>query len=268
MTRTAASSTFPATAVVLRHRDFGEKDRMLTLLSPEHGRFSAVARGARQTKSKLAAVSQTFVHARFLLARGRSFAIVTQTEIENSHSNIATDLLKSAWASYLCELCDSVPEHSPDDQLFAALIIALDHFDRAPANLPDTEIIGHWFEVHFLRLQGCSPTVGRCVGCGEKIAVPEDDVARHIHFSIERGGTVCPDCAAGDPACIWANVEALRWLHRLGKMVQPPAPGVCTLNGAARNDLRDCLRGSLAMQLDCRMKSLPFLDEVTTEAQL
>src|SRR4028118_1295639 len=110
----SSSGTYSTRAVVLRVRLLGEKDRVMTLLSPELGKFAAVAKGARGTKSKLAAVSQPFVLARFLVARGRSLDIATQAEIENAHVHIAGDLLRTAWATYLCELCDAVPEEQPD----------------------------------------------------------------------------------------------------------------------------------------------------------
>jgi hypothetical protein len=73
-----STHTYSTSAIVLRNRNLGEKDRIMTLLSPEIGKFSAVAKGARAPKSKLAAVSQSFTHARFLVARGRSLDIATQ----------------------------------------------------------------------------------------------------------------------------------------------------------------------------------------------
>lgn len=267
MPRTAASSTYATQAVVLRHRDLGEKDRVITLLSPERGKLSAIAKGARQTKSKLAAVTQPFVLARFFLAHGRNFDIVTQTVIEDAFVHIATDLLKTAWATYLCELCDVLPENLPDEELFEAITLALGHLDKAGGR-SEVELVGRWFETRFLSVLGYNPVIGRCVACGTKISIPSADAATLVAFSPARGGTLCGACGGADPQHLRVRVSALRWLHRLEKAVQPPTTEQFDLSPAAARDLRDCLRRSLLPRLDTRLKSLTFLEEVSMETAI
>lgn len=263
MNRTAASSTFATRALVLRTRHLAEKDRMLTLLSPEHGKLSAVAKGARQTKSKLAAVAQPFVIARFLLAHGRNFAIVTQTEIEENHPHVIGDVTRTAWATYLCELCDSLPEALPDEELFATVVIAMGALNAPDATPWSLEIAVRWFEARFLDILGCAPTIGQCVACGNKITVAGDEVGRTIAFSPASGGTLCDRCAGQESPYSHLAVDALRWLSRLQRSAAPPPPDRLKLTTRARNDLRDALRASIALQLDIRLKSLAFLDELT-----
>ncbi|MDQ3813961.1 MAG: DNA repair protein RecO, partial [Armatimonadota bacterium] len=142
MARTAASRPYATRGVVLRVRTLGEKDRIMTLLSPERGKFDAVARGARQAKSKLRAVSQPFVLARFLLVQGRSLDIATQAEIEEAHIHITADLLKTAWATYCCELCDALPEQLPDAALFDLLCVTLGTLDAATNSPATLEVVG------------------------------------------------------------------------------------------------------------------------------
>src|ERR1044071_4816950 len=95
--KTFASSTYHARAIVLRVRNLGETDCVMTLLTEERGKLDATARGARRPKGKLSAVSQPFVRARFLIAKGRNLDIATQAEIETPHPHIAGHLLKAAW---------------------------------------------------------------------------------------------------------------------------------------------------------------------------
>ena len=155
--KTFASATYHARAIVLRVRNLGETDRVMTLLSDERGKFDATARGARRPKGKLSAISQPFVRARFLIAKGRSLDIATQAEIENAHQHIAGDLLKAAWATYCCELSSFLPEHLPENELFDLLAITLEAFDAASAERVD--IIGRWFEAHYLSLLGYAPQI-------------------------------------------------------------------------------------------------------------
>lgn len=257
--------TYSTSAIVLRNRNLGEKDRIMTLLSPEIGKFSAVAKGARAPKSKLAAVSQAFTLARFLVARGRSLDIATQAEVEQAHTHIAGDLLRTAWATYLCELCDFVPEHQPDEELFETMRVALERLNVENAPRDDIELAGLWFEARFLSILGYAPTLGRCVVCGDRIVVAPDEQSRQVSFSAALGGTLCGTCSSRDPARVSLLAAALRALHRLERATQPPTAHNIELTTAARRDLRSSLRGLLAAHLEIRPRSQKFLDEITAE---
>jgi DNA repair protein RecO (recombination protein O) len=262
MTRTAAASTYPTKAIVLRVRPLGEKDRVLTLLTPDHGKISAAARGARTPKSKLAAVSQPFIQARFLMAHGRSLDVVTQAEIEAPHAAISADLLKTAWASYLCELCDAVPEAMPEAELYELLALALAGLDEAPNTTRTVELVGRWFEARFLRLLGYPPTLGRCVACGQKLTAPVGDEQIKVYYSPSLGGTLCPSCSSRDLNKLTLRVQALRALRQLERAAAPLQSDDIALTTAAARDLRDCLRQSLLLHLDIRLRSLAFLDDL------
>ena len=67
-------------AVVLRTHKLGEADRIITLLTRQHGRVRAVARGVRRTKSKFGSRLEPFTHVDLQLAEGRTFDVVTQAE--------------------------------------------------------------------------------------------------------------------------------------------------------------------------------------------
>lgn len=254
------ASTYSARAIVLRTRLLGEKDRILTLLSADHGKFAAVAKGARNPKSKQAAASQTFVRARFLIAPGRSLHIATQSQIEDAHIHIMGDLLRTAWASYVCELCDAMPEAQPDAELFDILEATLTALDDASAAPETLEAAAAWFQTRFLHILGYAPTIGRCVASGEKIVVAPDDISSQIAFSPELGGTLCAAEAARDSNRLMVSVSALRALHSLGRAPYPPRE--LELTSGARRDLRELLRRQITQQLDTKLKSQKFLDEI------
>jgi DNA repair protein RecO (recombination protein O) len=253
------SHTYSTEAIVLRVRNLGEKDRVMTLFAPD-GKFSAVAKGARAPKSKLAAASQPFVCAKFLLARGRSLDIATQAQIENAHGEISHNLHKTAWASYACELCDALPEHQADEPLYHTLKIFLHHLDEAPPE--QTETVGMWFEARYLAVHGYAPTLGKCIACEAKISLPPDDETSRVAFSPQMGGTLCASCAPRDAERLSPPVGALRVLHSLERSPQPPHAGRFSLSKNARYELRRALRTQLQAHLDVRLKSQKFLDEV------
>ncbi len=256
--------TYSTPAIVLRTRLIGEKDRVMTLLSPDEGKFDAVARGARSPKSKLAAVSQPFVRARFLLARGRSLDITSQAEVETAHIHISGDLWRTAWATYVCEISSIVPECQPDAALFELLGATLAAFDDFSRHALDIEIAGFWFQARFLETNGYAAMLGRCVVSGEKIVIAPDDATARVAFSPELGGTLCASFASRDPARMNVLAQSLRALRVLERAPLPPLADDFELTTQARRDLRDCLRRSLFSHLDARPKSQKFLDEVAS----
>ena len=261
------SRTYPTRGVVLRSRALGEKDRILVLLTEESGKISASARGARNPKSKLAALAQPFTLARFLIAKGRNLDIVSQAEIENAHTHLSGDLIKTAWASYFCELCDAIPEHLPDPELFELLCVTLSTLD-ATVNADEAEIIGRWFEAKYLAHLGYAPILGKCVACETKLSVAIEDTQQIIAFSPALGGTLCRACIARDGRRLNVKVQALRALRQLERSDAPPNASAFTshfsLTTQARRDLRDVLQRSLSAHVEAKWKSRAFLDEVLT----
>src|SRR4029077_15576466 len=71
-------ATYRDHAVVLRKLDYGEADRIYTLLTREHGKVGAIAKGGRRTTSRLASALELFARIDVQLARGRNLDVVVQ----------------------------------------------------------------------------------------------------------------------------------------------------------------------------------------------
>ena len=93
-------------AVVLRHTDWGEADRLLILFTREAGKLRAVAKGARKLRSRKAGHLEPFTRVTLLLARGRDTWIVTQADTVDAHLPIGQDLTRIGYAAYVIELLD------------------------------------------------------------------------------------------------------------------------------------------------------------------
>ncbi len=263
MPRSAASVPYAARALVLRTRPLGEKDRICVLFSPERGRISAVAKGARGPKSKLAALAQPFVIARFLLVTGRSLHIVSQAQIESAHNGLSASILATAWAYFVLEVAETIPEGLPDERGFEIAEVALNALENAP-NDDARESAGLWFEIQWLAHQGFAPTVGFCVECARKISAPVNSEAR-IWFGPNVGGTLCDECGHRDGGALRVCAASLRALHRLERSNRAPlslseAPFNLDENAAA--ELGQCVRRSTLAHIAPRFKSLPFLEEL------
>ncbi len=265
MPRTAASVPFATRALVLRARPLGEKDRVLTLFSPERGKFSAVARGSRSPKGKLSAVAQPFILARFALATGRSIDIVTQAQIETVHPGVAGHVLKMSWASLASECADHAPEGVADEEGFAILEVFFDALDKA-ANFAGVEAAGVWFESQWLSHSGYSPTIGMCVVCERKIEAGED-----LWFGPLLGGTLCRNCRGTQNSPERVSSDSMRALYRLERSRRPPislenAP--FSLDERAQGELARSVERALLAHSDGRFRSMGMLQDERAAARL
>src|SRR5512140_3276703 len=98
--------SFRVEAVVLRHADWGEADRLLTLYTRERGKVRAIAKGARKIRSRKAGHLEPFTRVTLQLARGRYLLIVTQADTVDAYLPIHENLAKTGNAAYIVELLD------------------------------------------------------------------------------------------------------------------------------------------------------------------
>ena len=268
MPRSAASVPYAARALVLRTRPLGEKDRICVLFCPERGRISAVAKGARGAKSKLAALAQPFVIARFLLVTGRSLHIVSQAQIETSHSGLSRSIFATAWAYFVLEVTETIPEGLPDERGFEIAEVALNSLENAGDD-DAREAVGIWFEIQWLAHQGFAPTVGFCVECARKISATQPQA--RIWFAPNAGGTLCDDCSHRDGSALRVSAASLRALHRLERSNRAPAAlgeAPFELDADQSAELGQCVRRSTLSHIAPRFKSLPFLEELRAARRL
>jgi DNA repair protein RecO (recombination protein O) len=221
VSRGTGQRTYRTEGIVLRGRDLGEADRILTLITPDRGKVRAVAKGVRKMTSKKAGHLEPFCRCALLLARGRDLDIVAQVETLEAftHLRSALDLLGPAY--YLAELVDTFAEEESESRAlydaFTAALVALDVGAE-----PDAAM--RWFELFILTLNGLAPSWSTCAGCGEPIQPDLPYV-----YSIEQGGLLCPTCAGRDvlaPPVDTTTIKTLRLLARepLSRIVQVRLP--------------------------------------------
>ena len=94
-------------AVVVRQHKLGEADRIITLLTKEHGLVRAVAKGVRRTRSKFGARLEPFAHVDVLLHPGRNLDIVTQVySLDTFASAIVSDYGRYTTACAILETAE------------------------------------------------------------------------------------------------------------------------------------------------------------------
>ena len=169
--------------IVLRSYPFGEADRVVVLLSPNHGKIRTVAKGVRKTKSRFGGRLETFCHVDLVLYEGRNLDTITQATLIEPFPSLRIDLDRVVTAGTMVEIADTVAgEDEPELRLFLLLQRGLRVLDAGPAH-PDLLTA---FLLKAAEAIGMAPSLQMCAGCGRT-----DDL--HL-FSFAAGGVLCDRC--------------------------------------------------------------------------
>lgn len=182
--------TYRDEAVVLRTHKLGEADRIITLLSRQHGKIRAVARGVRRTSSKFGARLEPFSHIDVQFAMGRSLDIVAQVESLHAFGRqLALDFPRYTAGQVMLETADRLvmEERQPSLQHYRLLVGALHVLNEGTRDGPrQTATILDSYLLRSLAVAGYAPTFTDCAKCGLE--------GPHRAFSPSAGGVVCPAC--------------------------------------------------------------------------
>lgn len=174
-------------AIVVRMTPLRESDLVVVLYTDEHGRVSAIARGARRSQRRFAGALQLLVLARVQLTRGRGeLWSLESAEIEQEWTRLASDPVAVAHASYVVELVGALlPPEVPDAHAIEIVIAA---WESLATGGPSAAVL-RAVELALLDLAGHRPALERCAACG-------GELGSGAVWDPTRGGAMCRSCAA------------------------------------------------------------------------
>ena len=192
-------------AIILRHADWGEADRLVTLYTREQGKLRTVAKGARKVTSRKAGHLEPFTHVKLQLARGRSLFIVTQADTIDAFIPLRETLEMTGTASYVVELLDRFvyEDEGPNPTLFRLLAETLKRLSDGE----DPWLAVRYYEMRLLDFLGFRPQLFECANCGREIKAEDQ------FFSFSLGGVICPRCGRGLPNLTSISMDALKYLR-------------------------------------------------------
>ena len=145
---------FKVEAIVIKRINFGEADRIITVLTEKGEKIKIKAAGVRKITSKRSSHVELLNQSLFSLYKSRGFPILTEAQTLESFSLIKNNLLKIGFAYHVCELIDALcPENQENKIIFFLLKKTLKDL-TVKAN--DLEII-HNFETDLLINLGFYP---------------------------------------------------------------------------------------------------------------
>ncbi len=235
--------------MVLRKLDYGEADRIYTLLTAEHGKVGAIAKGVRRTSSRLASALELFAEIDVQLARGRNLDVVVQA-VRVPAPRLEASVDRMAHAALIAELADRVSEERhPMDGLFPLTAGAL----RELAVEADPRRASAWFMAAALDLLGYAPQLHACASCQRPLP------AAPAGFSAAAGGFLCADCAP--PGMHPVPLAALKVL-RVMASGDAELYRRLRLDGLLVGEVERVLEAQLEYHLDRQLKSLRFLRQM------
>ena len=175
---------FRAEGVVLRRRNLGEADSILTFFGPERGRFEAIARGVRKSRSRMRGHVEPLTRVRVLVAHGRSLDVLTQAETVYPYRGVREDLDRLPQGLYCAELVDRFTvEHAEHPGLYTLLLDALDALEAGAAFH-----VVRYFELQLMAFTGFDLQLDSCASCSGPLGTGD------ILISASAGGFVCAGC--------------------------------------------------------------------------
>lgn len=143
--------------VVLSRRDYQEADRIVSVLTPDHGKVSLIAKGVRKPKSKLAGGIELFSVSQltYLPSRGDLKTLVS-TRLIQHYGTIVKDIQRTMLGYEFMKRLQKILEESAGGEYFELLqtgLAGLDNFD-----IP-MEVVEIWFNIELLQMTGHSPNL-------------------------------------------------------------------------------------------------------------
>lgn len=247
--------TFRTDAVILRRQDFGEADRLLTLLTPEHGKIRAIAKGVRKPIARKTGHVELFALVDMLIARGRELHIVTQAETKEPFLLLHEDLVRATYANHCVELLDRfTAEEDASHAEFDLLVSALEWL----CSPVEPQLVARFYELRLLALAGFTPSLHKCA-IGQEPIEPRDQF-----FSPVDGGLVCPDHTITTQRGLPISLTALKTLRYM--QTRPwDAVSVLQIDKALHAELERHLLAYITFLLERRLQSVEFLRRLRRE---
>jgi DNA repair protein RecO (recombination protein O) len=143
--------------IVLARTDFGEADRILTLLTPDHGKLRLMAKGVRRIKSKLAGGIELFSVSDVTFIRGRGdIGRLVSARLNKHYKHIVKDINRTMLGYELIKQLNKATEDELESEYFSVLEQAFEALNDAEVN---EVVIRLWFSMQLLRIAGHMPNL-------------------------------------------------------------------------------------------------------------
>lgn len=245
--------SFRTRALILKRRDFGEADRLLTVLTPEHGKLDVIAKGARKPVSTKTGHVELFTCVDMLISRGRDLDIAVQAEMVEAYLEIREDLQRGAYANYVAELIDRFTS-TGDDELSRLFMLVNTTLARLCVD-DDPRLVVRYYEIRLLDLVGFRPELHECV-ISRDVVLAEDQF-----FSFVEGGVVTPRFAHHSEGLVPISMTALKMLRHMQRSDYRKVKSL-KVSAQLHAEVERILLGYITFLLERKLQSVDFIRRI------
>lgn len=246
-------TTYKTEAIVIKTFDLFEADRIITLISPDHGLISAVAKGIRRTKSKFGARLEPFSWVTLVLYKGRDLDTIIHADAIKTFDTLRMDLDTVIYGSAMLELAAKIaPAGQAHPEAFVLLKSALETLEQKKVI---ARLLLAAFQLKLAVVAGFEPMLKNCAGCQTSFTHEA-----MISFSNNLGGGLCRRCSVNDPESIKISTASAELLPRLLGIKRQDLE-LIDPDGRRTDELLNLTLGYLRFHLDVRLRSLDYLKE-------
>lgn len=194
------------TGIVLRKVDFGEADRIVTLLTPDYGKIDCVAKGARRLKSKFCGRLELFYEVAITAFEGKSLARLNEVQVLKGFE-MKQDMETHQVLFYLSEITHKLIQADQRvEGVYELLTETLGAVSSELSALSKNEVILHSYLTKLLTLTGFLSPWNQCATCNDKLAVEKP-----VWLSLTDHNVLCGDCKKTGDRMI--EVPLLKWIN-------------------------------------------------------
>ncbi|MBR6547995.1 MAG: DNA repair protein RecO [Clostridia bacterium] len=174
---------FTSTGLIIREYHVGESDRLVTVLTRDHGLVRAFASGARSVKGKKQAATQLLSYGNFVFSSSKDTYRITEAECLDVFFDLRGDLVKLSLAQYFCELCGCLaPEQDEATDYLRLMLNGLKFLEQERISALQVKAV---IEFSLLTLSGYMPYVDDCHVC--------DKMYEQMYFDPMAGVLACKE---------------------------------------------------------------------------
>jgi DNA repair protein RecO (recombination protein O) len=152
-------------AIIIKKRNFQEKDRILTLFSKDRGKLEAIAKGSRRPGSRFSYFSDIGSIGQFYLYESKSIPIITDYKSIFSPDDAWGKINRTEKLSFAYKIVDKVFEQAePHRKTYEVLRLATEKLSEN-----DDQLVFLSFLVNMISDLGLKPELYKCTVCGKKI---------------------------------------------------------------------------------------------------
>jgi DNA repair protein RecO (recombination protein O) len=240
-------------SIIMRVKDFGESDLLITFFTPTEGKIKGIAKGARRSRRRFVNCLDIFslVNMEYSLKKKDSLYFINSGKLIDAFPGLRKDYSTLIKASYMIELTEMLfPWNLPDRGMFDTLRSSFEMLN----NGGNTDVVTAFFELAAMALGGYSINLEKCSICGRAYRGQGTAV-----FRPDTGGIACTRCQGITKTTPAMCPDTVAMIKRIQSGLSKECFNSCTSEGFLL-EIRPILKLHREYRLEHKPKSAYYLE--------